>query len=245
MWMVLVLALAQDPRPPAVTTGDDTSSAIRLQLTGHFDLHYLNRSPEIDNAGSVLNGSGFADPGSRNFWSGRFSLRTDLEVKDLVRGVLELENRSFENGMNRPFATSPTQSQVDIKQGYLHVDDFLLSALGLRIGVQDVTFRNRPQDEPFFMDLGESEGFFRGFQAAGGFIANTVDRDITQPVGARLFYSPFPIMTLQAFWLVTLEGGGTPQDEAVYGIVANSLLGENWAAWLLFAAVSGGGGGLG
>jgi len=240
MWMILALALVQDPQPPAVTTGSDSTSAIRLQLTGHFDIHYLNRSGGIDAAGSTLNGTVPPDTGSKNFWAGRFSLRTDLEVKDLVTGVLELENRSFENGMNRPFATHPTQSQVDIKQGYLQVDDFLLSALGVRIGVQDVTFRNRPQDEPFFMDLGESEGFFAGFQPTTGSIANTVDRDITQPVGVRLFYSPFEIMTLQAFWMVTGEGGGTPHDEAVYGLVANSLLGENWAAWLLFAAVSGG-----
>jgi len=242
MWTILALALAvgQDPQPPAVTTGAEAGSAVRLQLTGHLDLHYLNRSGEIDAAGGALNGAAPPDLGSRNFWAGRVSLRTDLEVKDFVTGVLELENRSFENGMNRPFGANPTQSVVYIKQGYINVDDFLLSKLAVRIGVQDVTFRNRPQDEPFFMDLGESEGFSRGFQPAGGFVGNTVDRDITESVGIRLFYSPFEIMTLQAFWMVTGERGGTSQDESVYGFVANSLLGENWAAWLLFAAVAGG-----
>jgi hypothetical protein len=147
--------------------------------------------------------------------------------------------------MNRPFGTHPTQSTVFIKQGYINVDDFLLSKFGVRIGVQDVTFRNRPQDEPFFMDLGESEGFYRGFRPAEALITNTVDRDITEPVGVRLFYSPFEIMTLQAFWMVVGEGGGTPHDESVYGLVANSLLGEDWSAWLMFVAVSGGEGGLG
>lgn len=240
MWMILALALSQEPQPPAVTTGSEASSAVRLQLTGHLDLHYLNRSGEIDAAGSALNGTALPDLGSGNFWAGRISLRTDLEVKDFVTGVLELENRSFENGMNKPFGANPTQSVVYIKQGYINVDDFLLSKLGVRIGVQDVTFRNRPQDEPFFMDLGESEGFNRGFQPGGGFVGNTVDRDITEPVGVRLFYSPFEIMTLQAFWMVTGERGGTSQDESVYGFVANSLLGENWAVWLLLAAVAGG-----
>jgi hypothetical protein len=240
MWMILALVLSQDPQPPAVTTGSEAGSAVRLQLTGHLDLHYLNRSGEIDAAGSALNGTVPPVTGSQNFWAGRVSLRTDLEVKDFVTGVLELENRSFENGLNRPFGGNPTQSVVYIKQGYINVDDFLLSKLGVRIGVQDVAFRNRPQDEPFFMDLGESEGFSRGFQPAGGFVGNTVDRDITEPVGVRLFYSPVEIMTLQAFWMITGERGGTPHDEAVYGLVANSLLGENWAAWLLFAAVAGG-----
>src|SRR5262245_9813818 len=116
MWMVLALALMQEPQPPAVTTGSDTSSAIRLQVTGHLDLHYLNRSGAIDDAGSVLNGTTPPDAGTRNFWAGRLSLRTDIEVKDFVTGVLELENRSFENGMNKPFATDPTQSEVQIKQ---------------------------------------------------------------------------------------------------------------------------------
>src|SRR6185295_8305122 len=118
--------LSQDPQPPAVTTGSEASSAIRLQLTGHLDLHYLNRSGEVDAAGSALNGTPAPDLGSGNFWSGRISLRTDLEVKDFVTGVVELENRSFENGMNRPFGTNPTQSVVYIKQGYINVDDFLL-----------------------------------------------------------------------------------------------------------------------
>jgi hypothetical protein len=248
MWTILALALAastplgtsQDPQAPPVTTGSDAWSAVRLQVTGHFDLHYLYRSPEIDAAGSALNATVPPVTSSENFWAGRLSLRTDIDVKDLVSGVLELENRSFENGMNKPFGTHPTQSAVEIKQGYIHVDDFLLSQLAVRIGVQNVMLRNRPQDEPFFMDLGESEGFFRGFNPAGGFIGNTVDRDITQPAGIRLFYSPAEIMTLQAFWMVTGVEGGTSHNEQVYAFVANSLLGENWSAWLLFAAVSGG-----
>ena len=241
MWTVLALALLlQDPQPPAVTTGSDAGSAVRLQLTGRVDVHYLNRSGEIDAAGGTLNGVTPLPTGSENFWSGRLSLRADIEVKDLVTGVLELENRSFEAGMNRPFGASPPDSPVEIRQGYIDVGDFLLSRLGLRIGVQNVTFRNRPHDEPFFMDLGESEGFSRGFDPAGGSVVNTVDRDITQPVGVRVFYSPVEIMTLQAFWMVTREGGGTAHDESVFAIMANSLLGENWAAWLLLAGVNGG-----
>jgi len=246
--MLALLALvlwSQDPQPPPVTAGSESGSALRLQVTGHMDLHYVNRSGQIDAAGATLNGVPPPGNGSQNFWAGRLSLRTDLEVKDLVSGVLELENRSFESGMNKPFGTNPTQSVVQIKQGYLQVDDFLVSRLALRLGVQDVTFRNRPQDEAFFMDLGESEGFYRGFQPAGSFIANTVDRDITQPVGVRFFCSPVEIMTVQAFWMVVGEGGGTAHDESVYGIVANSLLGENWSAWLLFAGVSGGSNRLG
>jgi len=243
---LLLATQADPPQEPPVTTGADRGSAVRIQVTGHVDLHYVYRSEQVDVAAGSLNFAAPVATGDKNFWAGRIGLRADVEVKDLVSGVIELENRSFQSGVNKPFSASPTQSTIDIKQGYIEVGDFLTSQLNLRIGVQNVTLRNRPHDEPFFMDLGESEGFFSGFVPGAppgvghGSVVNTADRDIGQATGIRLFYSPYEILTLQAFWMVYNEGGSTPHDESVYAFAANSLLGENWAAWLLFAAVSGG-----
>jgi hypothetical protein len=228
----------QAQQEPPVTTGSDRWSAVRLQVTGHLDLHYVYRSAAIDQTGALLNGIAPVQAGSENFWSGRLSLRTDVEVKDFVSGVLELENRSFERGINKPFGAVPPDSPIHIRQGYIEVGEFLTSGLNLRVGVQNVVYRNRPQDDAFFMNLSESEGFFRGFNPAGNDIVNTVDREISQPVGVRVSYAPFEIMTFQAFWIVTGERGGT-DDETVYGFAANSLLGEFWSAWLLFAFVTG------
>src|SRR5882672_8985406 len=236
----LLLAM-QVQDPPPVTTGPDQGSALRLQLSGHLDLHSLYRSPAIEDAGALLNLLAPGTTGSSTQWSGRISLRADIEVKDFVSGVIELENRSFEDGINRPFSASPPDSSVEFKQGYIELGQFLTPELNVRIGIQNVTFRNRPQDEPFFMDLGESESFSGGFQAAGGFVGNSVDRDIGQATGIRLFYSPFEIATLQAFWMIYQERGGSSQDEAVYGVVANSLLAEQWSAWILATLVTGGG----
>jgi hypothetical protein len=244
---VLLAAQAAPPvqdRPP-VSTGPDQSSALRLQLSGHLDLHYLDRSPAIEDAGAQLNQLAPGTAGSSTQWSGRISLRADIEVKDLVSGVIELENRSFENGINKPFGASPPDTPMEIKQGYIEVGQFLTPEVNIRIGVQDITFRNRPQDEPFFMDLGESEPFTRGYQPAGRFVSNTVDRDIGQPVGVRAFYSPFEVTTIQAFWVIYQELGGTTDDEAVYGLVANTLVAENWSTWILATAVHGGGSGMG
>jgi hypothetical protein len=236
-----LLVQAQQQDPPVIT-GSDLGSAVRLQVTGHLDLHYMYRSAEIDQLGGLLNGVAPLQAGSQNFWSGRMSLRTDIEVKDFVSGVLELENRSFEKGINKPFAAVPPDTPIQIRQGYIEIGGFLTSGLNVRIGVQNVAFRNRPQDDAFFMNLSESEGFYKGFNPAGNDIVNTVDREIGQPVGIRVFYSPVEIVTLQAFWIVYGEGGGTPKDESIYGFVANSLLGEHWSAWLLFAFVTGGAG---
>lgn len=238
--LALLLAAQALQEPPPVTTGNDRGSAVRLQLSGHLDLHYLYRSPQIEDAGAQLNLFAPGTEGPSTQWSGRVSLRADLEVKDFVSGVIELENRSFEDGINKPFGASPPDSTTQIKQGYIEAGQFLHPDVNLRIGVQDVTYRNRPQDEPFFMDLGESEPFGSGFQAAGGFVGNSVDRTITQSAGLRLFWSPFEIMSVQAFWMVVVEAGGSSQDEAVYGLVANSLLAEHVSAWVLATMVTGG-----
>src|SRR6188474_138678 len=129
-----LLVQAQQQDPPVIT-GSDLGSAVRLQVTGHLDLHYMYRSAEIDQLGGLLNGVAPLQAGSQNFWSGRMSLRTDIEVKDFVSGVLELENRSFEKGINKPFAAVPPDTPIQIRQGYIEIGEFLTSGLNVRIGV--------------------------------------------------------------------------------------------------------------
>src|SRR5215471_7310915 len=106
--MICLLAL-QVQNPPAekqdegVLTGIDRGSALRIFVTGHVDLHYAFRSEQVDAAASAINTGTATSDGSVNFWAGRIGLRADVEVKDLVSGVIELENRSFESGANKPF----------------------------------------------------------------------------------------------------------------------------------------------
>src|SRR5438477_12277968 len=124
--LALTCMMAQDPAAePGVTTGTDRGSAIHITVTGHVDLHYVYRSEKVDLAGSALNFGVASAAGSQNFWAGRIGLRADVEVKDLVSGVIELENRSFESGANEPFSSSPPRSNVQIRQGYIEVGEFL------------------------------------------------------------------------------------------------------------------------
>ena len=235
MLLALLLAL-QDPVP--VTAGPERHSALRLQISGAMDLHYLHRDGAVNEAGGVLSALAPTDA-STNAWAGRFSLRLDAEVKDFVLGVLELENRSFDDGLNEPFAQDPETDELRIKQGFVDVPSFLLDRLDLRAGIQDVTFRARPHDEPFFMDLGEVEGFFEGFSAAGGHIRNTVDRDLQEAAGLRVRYSPYEVLTVEGYALVYGEAGETQDDEAVYVVAASARPADAGAVWLLFALVSG------
>src|SRR6516162_9149938 len=107
---------SQEKQEPGVQTGTDRGSALRILVTGHVDLHYAYRSEEVDLVASGLNTGTPSATGSAHFWAGRIGIRTDVDVKDLVSGVIELENRSFESGANRPFAGNPTTSQLDIRQ---------------------------------------------------------------------------------------------------------------------------------
>ncbi len=236
---LLLLLAVQEPAEGRVGTGDDRHSALRLQVTGGMDLHYLHRHGAVNEAGGGLSAVAPTDA-STNAWAGRFSLRLDALVRDQVTGVLELENRSFDEGANEPFSADPETGELRIKQGYVDVPSFLADRLDLRVGIQDVTFRNRPHDEPFFMDLGEVEGFFEGFSAAGSHVRNTVDRDVREAAGVRLRWSPYEVLTLQALALVYGEAGETQDDEAVYVVAASARPAEAGAAWVLLALVSGG-----
>ena len=238
--LAITAALQQEPPEGKIATGRERSSALLLQLSGKFDIHYASRDGALNEAGSVLNGGALGDQTATNAWAGRFTLRTDVTVKDSVTGVLELENRSFDGGLNRPFSSNPELNAILVEQAYIDVPDFLHRGLSLRIGIQDLTFRNRPHDEPFFLDLDESEGFFAGYSAAGMHVRNTVDRDVLEATGVKVSWAPNDFMVLQGAAVVYGEGGASSSDESVYLLAVNSMLAEHWAAWVLAALVSGG-----
>lgn len=223
-----------------VTTGSDRASAVRIELSGHFDIHYFFRSAEVEGAAFALAGLSPAG-GATDAWAGRFSLRADVMLRDAVSGVLEVENRSFDEGDNLFLSSNPEMDSFAIKQGYIEVGEFLSPRLSLRVGVQDVSFRNRPHDEPFFIDLGEVEGFFAGFSGASGIVRNTVDRDVREAVGVRALWSPTEFASVQAVGVVYGEGDVASDGELVYVLAANTLLSERTAVWLLGTLVSGSG----
>ncbi|HEX7899149.1 MAG TPA: hypothetical protein VF950_15395 [Planctomycetota bacterium] len=234
--LALLLALAQDGR---VAVGEERWSALRLTVSGRVQLHHDYRSSEINEAEAFFAGlPGSAD--ATDAWSGRFSLRVEAEVKDRVLGVIELENRSYDEGVNRPSASDPETDDVDIKQGYIEVPDFFLDGLRMRIGVQDVAFRTRPHDESFFLDLGEVESFFGGFDAAGRRIANSVDRDVLEAAGMSLLWTPYPVLSVTGFAVVYDENGASVDDELVYGLLASARVAEGVAVWAMALMVSGG-----
>ncbi len=238
----ICLQAAQEPAAAdgRVAAGQDRHSALLIRLSGHVDLHYLLRDGPLNEAGAAINGMP-PDRSSTSAWAGRASLRTDISLKDSVCGVLEVENRSFDDGFNRPFANDTETDDIAIKQAYVEVDSFILPSLLMRVGVQDVTYRNRPHDEPFFIDLGESEGFHEGSSAAaGGHVRNTVDRDVQEAVGVRLNWAVTEFASAQAFWTVYRENGPSSEDESIAALFLNAQTSGSFAFWIMGAVVSGG-----
>src|SRR5258706_13732959 len=97
-FLALLLLSQSAPQEPPVTTGSDRGSAVRLQVTGHLDLHYVYRSEQVDAAGSFLN---FGVPvafGSPGFLAGRSGVGAGVEGQEFVSRVIEVVNQRVENG---------------------------------------------------------------------------------------------------------------------------------------------------
>jgi hypothetical protein len=235
--LLLLAALAlQDGR---VAAGDERGSAVRITVSGRIELHYLTRPSEINEAGNALAGA----PGSApaiDAWTGRFTLRADAEVKDRVRGVIELENRSFDEGLNLPSGSDPETDTIAVKQGFIEVPDFFVDALRIRVGIQDLSFRTRPHDEPFFLDLGEVESFFGGFSAAGDQVVNSLDRDVLEAAGLSVLWMPYEVLSVHGFAVIVDENGAVKDDERVYGLLASARVAEHAAVWAMAFLVMGG-----
>lgn len=242
--MLLLAAPQEESRETFPSAGEEPHGAPLIHLSGEIDLHYLHRGEAVNETGALLEALP-ADDASTNAWAGRASLRIDAEVGGNVSGVIELENRDFDEGINRFLGSDPERDGVDLKQAHINAFDLLTPGLRLRLGVQDVSFRNRPHDEPFFIDLGEVEGFYAGFSPAGEHLRNSVDRDVQEATGIRLSYDLAEVLTAQAVGVVYTEGGPGAEDEAVWLAVLNGTPSEKLSAWILGAYVTGPGSGLG
>jgi hypothetical protein len=238
---LLAALLVQDAAAEGkVTPRNERHSAVRIELSGHFDVHAFYRDGALNRAAGGIGGAVPAENESDAMWTGRFALRADVELKDAVRGVLEIENRSFDEGENLRLGADPEEDSIHLKQGYVEAGEFLSPTLALRLGIQGVAYRNRPHDEPFFLALGESEGFFEGFSAAARHVRPTVDRDVREAAGARLLWEPYPVLGVQALALSYGDDGPDASGEAVYALAANARLADGLAAWLLYCLSVGG-----
>jgi hypothetical protein len=226
-----LLLLLQEPPPP--------KEPVKVELSGRIDLHFVCRDAALDETANSLNLGALFDLKSTHFWAGRATLRADIAAEGAT-GVIEIENRSFDDGQNVELGQSSEVDEIALRQAWIEAADFAAAGLVLRAGVQNVTWRNRPHDEPFFLDLGESEGFNEGFFSFfGAHVRNTADRDVREPVGVHLRYDPFPFGAAHFIAMVYGEGGSSDADETVYAIALNSMLAETAAAWLMGAYVLG------
>lgn len=217
-WVLLALLApaTAEPGGPALQSsgGQDTVTAeepvVRLSISGSLDLQGVFRDEFLGGDTMIL---------------GRATLRFDVELPENLRAVVELENRSFDGGVDLPLGANPETTAVAVEQAYLEFS--VTEKLHLRLGLQDFRFVLRPAGEPFFLDVSESESFF----AAG-------TRDVLGPVGVTLRYAFADFLSGEIWWATAIEGGRAKDDEALYGIYFNGLLSERISWFVVGVAVS-------
>ncbi len=205
-------------------------------ISGKTDIEYVFRDGAVQRVRSALNGG--SGGSSEEFFFGRATVRLDWSIGTEVSGVVELETPSFDGGADLRWGSNPESARIAFEQAYVEIAEVLTSKLSLRAGIQDFAFRLRPHGEPFFLDASESESFYSG---AAGFVRNTADRDVLEPVGVDLRYAVADFMGVELFWATMIEGGATSEDETLYGAFLNGILSERISYYLFAGLVSGAG----
>jgi hypothetical protein len=230
------LAQAQETGPPAGER--PKASSPKVTVSGTVAPAYAHREGTVEEARGNLNTAAPSTPDT-DFFSGRLTVRLDVEVGRTVKAVVEFENQSYSAGANNPFATD--SGGEFFEQAYVELIDFLLPKLSARLGVQDVKLTLRPHADAFFLDVSESESFFAGtvFGPASSFARATADRDISEAAGVRLLYEPEDFLLFQAFAGTSGEAGPPSSDEGLFYLYGNLWIPETASVFLLGALTTG------
>lgn len=213
LFSAVVPAFAQDAGNP-VTTGSDESSAIGITVSGMVDLKYLYTTGAILD---VINGLTVAalpsDVDSTTFWSGRVTIDLDVRLSDKVSALIELENRRIEGGANLNLGGDAAGGTdvVHFEQAYIHVAEFLDPKLSLRIGLQDLRYR-----DGFFLDVSEAESAWNT-----GTLAVAATRNTLEAAGARVFWAGGEKWDLDLGYYTIIEAGSPRADEGLLALHGN------------------------
>lgn len=251
MFALATVSFADDTQQAGkVIGGSEKHSGMQIQISGRVDMKYVNRDSTIDETGeNIRTGtvptSTTAKEDSDNFATGRVTLRFDVDVKDKVKTVVELESKSVDGygttnaGNYGNLAWGNDNIDIDVEQAYLDLGEFVVDKLSMRMGVQDVKYALRANGDAFFCDISESESFFAGVNTAGTAIRNSMDRDVSEAVGAKAHYECNEWIGTDLVAVTVDEGGNVRNDEALYLCHASFKPTDNLGGFGL-AAVSNG-----
>lgn len=215
---------------PRATTLDDA----RIELLPSLNFRRHDRDGAINEAVRNLNTgmigpAGNGDPGGDNGFSGRVTLRADALLRQDVRLVLELENRTIDNGNEITWGRD--NAQVAFEQAYLRIDRFVKEPLTIQAGAFDLSYRLRPHDEPFLLDIHESESAFT-LTDGGSAIRTSVERDTLETAGVKARWETLA-WAVDLFNVTVVERGSPAADESLSGIFAEVRPREYLSVFLL------------
>ena len=217
--VLLLTLLAGLAGPDEVVSREGTD----LEIGGEVRLHGLWRAGVMEEARAALNGAP-ADVGDHNIFTGLLALHAGFALAEDLEGALLISTKPMAEGENVRFGSNPEETDLYIREAWLQADRFPWRNTSIRLGAQSFRFVNRYQDDPFFLDLGESESAWSGTDAGGTTVR--ADRDTLQPVGLLARWRPEIFLKVTFFSLLLVEGASPSNDESVYGLQASLMAGE-------------------
>lgn len=182
------------------------------------------------------------------------SLRFDIDVEDMVTGVIELRTPFFRpdaGGKNAsPIPTGGTFSgfsnrSLELKQVYAEVGNFFWQGFSIRAGIQDFRKDLRGDGNAFVIDVAGSENPFDGALPFGGnpgggaWRTSTGFADTLEAAGGLITQTfgqgtddPLPLVKLEA-WAFSIDqrfrssGADGPTDKYFWGLSGDIYFGQS------------------
>lgn len=211
--------------------------SIRATLSGSARIGPVFHGAGLERLRDALNMfPGLASGSMDQLIAAEASLRLDVDWDPRIRTAVELAHEPFVRDANRPLGADGLE--VVFRQLFVEMRGFLADPLTLRAGAFDYSWRLRPHDEPFFLDVGRSDSAFAGVvrtPADDAFVIPTADRDVAHPGGLLLSWRAGDFVQLEAAALVLRERGTSSDDESLFTLYAGFPLSERSAGFLAFA----------
>ena len=194
-----------------VRTDEDRPDTRFIIISGSIGVYFLFRDDFFADAVQGNNTTNL----DQDFFDPRLSLRLDIQVKNNIRGVIEIQNEQRDNILLRSSLgnhfisgrSAEDRFQIEIERGYIEVDNFLVKGFTFRAGIIPHKYSLRFDGQSFFLNLGESESPF-------------ATRADTHAIGVNTIFQPIEQLELylDAFYFVTSESDFGRRDETVAGL---------------------------
>jgi hypothetical protein len=225
MIALCLAALSATAQERPVTTGANRADTVKLRVSGHVGLDYVQRETALTIIPSgTMNPTGGAVNNSVNDVEGEVTIRFDAELTEKISAVVEIGRyRSHDFGIEPLLGNGgDVVNDITLREAHLKVMDFLSPGVSVKFGILDWGFDVRGRGQalafnPHYSQL-MSRNHFNGVDSTAAMSARYgVDSHAElEPLGFHLAYVGGQLTIELVAMPVVNEGGPVSQDEALY-----------------------------